>query len=56
MDENIYLKMILDKWTNSISKDYLKYDFFLKLLNELQKVGTIPAININEYGNFLTKF
>lgn len=26
MDENIYLKIILDKWTNSINKNSLKYE------------------------------
>ena len=48
-----------DKTNNNIEisdKEEILIYFFLKLLNELQKVGTVPAININEYGKFLTKF
>ena len=30
--------------------------FFLKLFKELQKMGTVPAMDINEYGKFLTNF
>lgn len=30
--------------------------FFLKLFKELQKIGTVPAMDINEYGKFLTNF
>lgn len=30
--------------------------FFLKLFKELQRVGTVPAMDINEYGKFLSYF
>ncbi len=39
----------------SSSNESLIY-FFLKLLSELQKTGTVPAMNIDEYGKFLTNF
>ena len=34
----------------------MKNDKILKLLMELQRIGTVPAIDINEYGKFLTNF
>ena len=30
--------------------------FFLKLFKELQRLGTVPAMDINEYGKFLSYF
>lgn len=50
MTANQYCKLQI-----SNSSESLIY-FFLKLLSELQKTGTVPAMDIDEYGKFLTNF
>ncbi len=50
-----YINKSTDKLQISSADESLIY-FFLKLLMELQRIGTVPAIDINEYGKFLTNF
>jgi len=50
-----YINQDISKLQISNSNESLIY-FFLKLLRELQRMGTVPAMDINEYGKFLTNF
>ena len=50
-----YINSETSKLQISNSEESLVY-FFLKLFKELQKIGTVPAMDINEYGKFLTNY
>lgn len=50
-----YINSESDRLQISIADESLVY-FFLKLFKELQKIGTVPAMNIDEYGKFLNYF
>lgn len=50
-----YINSESDRLQVSIADESLIY-FFLKLFKELQKIGTVPAMDIDEYGKFLNYF
>ena len=50
-----YIDSETNKLQISNAEESLIY-FFLKLFKELQKIGTVPAMDINEYGKFLTNY
>ncbi|MBO5737842.1 hypothetical protein J6R97_00720 [bacterium] len=50
-----YMNSETDTIQVSSADESLVY-FFLKLFKELQNVGTVPAMDINEYGKFLENF
>lgn len=52
---SFYINPENEKLQISNANESLVY-FFLKLFRELQKIGTVPAMDINEYGKFLTNF